>query len=230
MTRVLLVVPLFVAFFLVAPAPAAHACSCAMFSTGQQVEDADLVVRGTIVGTEDPEGSLATISSARPVTHEVAVTEVYKGDAAATIFVGSAAEGASCGIEVETGREYVLFAREEDGAGLSAGFCDGTRPVSDELVAEVEALTGPGRPVKGATGGTTSATPSVASSSTTTPPTTTPSTTTAVAAPGVPGQTAGPSALPWGLGLGAVLVASVLGAVAWRRPRRGGEAATPAAG
>ena len=68
MTRVLLVVALFVAFFFVAPAPAAHACSCAMSSTGQQVEDADLVVRGTIVGTEDPEGSLATISSARPAT------------------------------------------------------------------------------------------------------------------------------------------------------------------
>jgi hypothetical protein len=158
------------------------------------------------VGTEDPEGSLATISSARPVTHEVAVTEVYKGAAAATTFVGSAAEGASCGIEVETGREYVLFARE-DASGLRAGFCDGTRPVSDELVAEVEAVTGPGRPMKGAT---PSATPSA--------------TVTASETPSAPS-----SALPWGFGFGAALAAAALAGLAWSQARRGGKRASPPA-
>ncbi len=190
MKRVLLVVPLFLALFLVAPAPAAQACTCGMRSTVQQVEAADVVLRGTVVATADPDGSLSVRSSARRVTHEVAVAEVYKGAAAATTFVSSSAEGASCGIEVQEGREYVLFARRV-GSELQAGLCGGTAPASAERVAEVENLTGPGRAPQGAT--TTAATPRGAAR---------------------PGDSW--SGLPLGVGLGGALVAAGLAGLWWR--------------
>lgn len=99
MKRALVVVPLFLALVVVLPAAPAHACSCAMLSSAQKVENADVVVRGTITGLDDPGG----LDSGHLVTWEVAVAEVYRGAAAATTFVRSASDGASCGIEVQEG-------------------------------------------------------------------------------------------------------------------------------
>ena len=196
MKRVLLVVPLFLALVVVAPAAPANACSCALLSSAQKVDNADVVVRGTVTGVDDPGGR----SSAHPVTYEVAVAEVYRGTAAATTFVRSAASGASCGIEVQEGREYLLFARRV-GSELRAGLCDGTTPASAERVAEVEHLTGPGRDPHGTT--TTAAAPS------------------AVRRPG-----SSWSGLPLGVGLGGALVAAGLAGLWWRRR---GSSASPEA-
>lgn len=200
MKRALLVVPLFLALVVVVPAAPAHACSCAMLSSAQKVEDADVVVRGTITGLDDPGGG----GSGHLVTWEVAVAEVYRGAAAATTFVRSASDGASCGIEVQEGREYLLFARQV-GGDLRAGLCDGTTPASAELVAEVEHLTGPGSPPQGGAGAT-------AVTSTGTPSTGTP------LAGSTPAEGAD-VALPLGVGVGGALVAAALGALWWRRRR-----------
>jgi hypothetical protein len=201
MNRALLVVPLFLALVLVGPAAPAHACSCAMLSSAQKVENADVVVRGTITGLDDPGGH----DSAHLVTYEEAVAEVYRGPATATTFVRSAADGASCGIEVQEGREYLLFARRVGGE-LRAGLCDGTTPASAELVAEVEHLTGPGSPPRGGAGATA-----------TTPPGT-PSSGTPLAGSTPPDSS--DVARPLGVGVGGALVAAALGALWWRRRRR----------
>lgn len=200
MKRVLLVVPLFLALVLVAPATPAHACSCAMLSSAQKVDNADVVVRGTVTGVDDPGGR----SSAHPVTYEVAVAEVYRGTAAATTFVLSAASGASCGIEVQQGREYLLFARRV-GSELRAGLCDGTTPASAELVAEVEHLAGPGRAPEGRAKDP-AATPSA-----------TPSTGTALAG-ATPAESSG-VAHPLAFGLGGAVTGATLAALCWRRRR-----------
>ena len=192
MRRALLVVPLFLALVIVAPAAPAHACSCAMLSSAQKVENADVVVRGTIAGLDDPGGR----DSGHLVTYEVAVAEVYRGAATATTFVRSAADGASCGIEVQEGREYLLFARRV-GGDLRAGLCDGTTAASAELVAEVEHLTGPGSPPEGGAGATA-----------TTPPGT-PSSGTPLAGP-TPQDSSG-VARPVGVGVGGALVAARAG-------------------
>lgn len=200
MKRALLVVPLFLALVVVVPAAPAHACSCAMLSSAQKVENADVVVRGTITGLDDPGG----LDSGHLVTWEVAVAEVYRGAAAATTFVRSASDGASCGIEVQEGREYLLFARRV-GGDLRAGLCGGTTPASAALVAEVEHLTGPGSPPQGGAGATA-----------TTPPGT-PSSGTPLAGPTTPDSS--DVALPLGVGVGGALVAAALGALWWRRRR-----------
>lgn len=144
MKRALLVVPLFLALVVVLPAAPAHACSCAMLSSAQKVENADVVVRGTITGLDDPGG----LDSGHLVTWEVAVAEVYQGAAAGTAFVRSASDGASCGIEVQEGREYLLFARQV-GGDLRAGLCGGTTPASAALDRRGRA---PHRPREPATG------------------------------------------------------------------------------
>ena len=197
MRRLLLVVPLFVAVVagaLVAPAAPAHACSCAVLGVAQRVEGADVIVRGTIASTEDPGGG----ASNRLVAYDIAVTEVYKGSGSATTQVRSEAAGGSCGIEVQPGREYVVFANRV-GNGLQAHLCGGTAAASPELVADVERLTGPGTPPQGAT---TSAAPP-----------------TSAAGPVSPGPERSSAALPVGLGLGGALAASAL-AVLVRRRRR----------
>ena len=118
MKRVLLEVPLFlglvVALFLVAPAPVAHACSCAMRGTQQQVEGADVVVRGTITGLRDPGGA----SSGRLMTYEVAVAEVFKGKSTATTSLRSAAWGGPVGSRCRRGSST---SSSPDGSGVTCG-------------------------------------------------------------------------------------------------------------
>ncbi|HEX5523574.1 MAG TPA: hypothetical protein VFX53_09005, partial [Pedococcus sp.] len=202
MKRARPVVPLFLALVVlavVAPAAPAHACSCAMLSSAQKLGNADVVVRGTITGLDDPGGR----GSGHLVTYEVAVAEVYRGAAAPTTLVRSASDGASCGIEVQEGREYLLFARRVAG-DLRAGLCDGTAPASTELVAEVEHLTGPGSPPRGGAGATATTPPGTPRSGT-------------PRAGSTPPESSG-VALPLGVGVGGALVAAALGALWWRRP------------
>ena len=80
------------------------------------------------------------------MTYRFAVGEVFRGRAATTTWVRSAASGASCGLEgLEPGREYVVFAQAR-GDALWAGLCDGTAEATGDLVAGVEQVSGTGRP------------------------------------------------------------------------------------
>lgn len=130
----------------------AFACSCVRLSTAEQVDNADVVVRGTIDSREGPPPAKIR-SSADPVTYLLTVVETYKGQESGTVAVRSALSGASCGLEnVRLGEEYVVFANSsgENGAsgGLWANLCGGTAPATPALVSAVEAavVSGPGTP------------------------------------------------------------------------------------
>lgn len=110
-----------------------------VFPVADAVANADVVLRGAITGKDDPGGGF----SGRRVTYAVSVDRVYKGTAAYTTYIRSAADGGSCGIEVEIGTTYLLFPRAE-GDDLVSGLCDGTTPATTEATAELVAVTGPG--------------------------------------------------------------------------------------
>jgi hypothetical protein len=149
MKRALLVVPLMFAALLVLPSSPAWACSCASPTTAQSVGRADVILRGTLADVDESAGLNDPSSGARAVSYRFAVSEVFRGAASATTWVGSAADGASCGLEgLQAGREYVVFAQER-GERLWAGLCDGTAMATSGLMADVEAVTGTGhRPVQ----------------------------------------------------------------------------------
>lgn len=118
----------------------AFACSCVQSSVADQVERADLVVSGVVEDRD--EGPFKVIrSSGDPVTYTVAVDEVLKGESGPVTKVESAAEGASCGLEVEVGRSYVIFADAGTDGTYEANLCGGTSEARPGFVAEVKALT-----------------------------------------------------------------------------------------
>jgi hypothetical protein len=142
--RALLVVPLMFAALLVLPSTPAWACSCASPTTAQSVARADVVLRGTLEDVDESPGLNDPSSGASAVSYRFAVSEVFRGAASATTWVGSAANGASCGLEgLQPGREYVVFAQAR-AERLWAGLCDGTALAASGLVADVEAVTGSG--------------------------------------------------------------------------------------
>lgn len=119
----------------------AFACRCAQFSVADQVESADLVVKGSIEDRD--EGPPKVIrSSADPVTYTVAVDEVLKGASGPVAKVESAADGASCGLEVQVGRSYVIFAHAGADGVYEANLCGGTSGARPGFVAQVAAITG----------------------------------------------------------------------------------------
>ena len=106
-------------------APPAIACSCVGFSDAEAFERADVVFTGDAVERREPPRH-AIRTSADPTTYVFAVQAVHKGDATEMQEVVTALSGASCGLEAQVGRAYVVFAHRE-GDGLTAGLCDGTR-------------------------------------------------------------------------------------------------------
>ncbi|WP_435742344.1 hypothetical protein [Nocardioides sp. SYSU DS0663] len=123
-----------------AAAPAA-ACSCAVIGAAEHVEMADTVFTGVLQEQRD---------DGRRVTYEFVVDSVLEGDPGERAVVRSGASGASCGLgRLAEGERYVVFAT--DGR---ASLCGGTSRAGPSYVADVEAVTGPGRPPAGAeTGG-----------------------------------------------------------------------------
>ena len=144
MRRALLVVPLLFAALLVLPTAPAWACSCAEVTTAQAVDRADVVVRATLEGVDEPRGFTEPTTGAPARSYRFTVARVYEGSAPVTARVGSAKDGASCGMEgLVPGREYVVFAQTR-GDTLVAGLCGGTAVADSELVADVQDVTGPG--------------------------------------------------------------------------------------
>lgn len=93
-------------------------------------------------------------NSARPVHYVFRVIESFRGGATGRVEVTSAADGASCGVQFEKGRRYVVYASGADD-GLRAGVCSLTGPAEDPRSGlqwlrrhhrELSAVTGPVRP------------------------------------------------------------------------------------
>ncbi len=142
----------------------AWACSCAMATTAEHVERADVVARGVVTGIDR---SRVAGSSTDPVLTTVRVSHVWKGPQQPEFVVSSEASGASCGLELNTvGQEIILFAQSE-GSGWTANLCNGTAPAASELAGEVEQALGVGTTVSPAP---SSPTPTSAPTSMPTPP------------------------------------------------------------
>ena len=123
----------------VAAAPSAHACSCVGFTDEQAFDRADVVFVGQVAGRSAP---AVPKTSADPAVWTFAVERVYKGSAAEHQGVVSAVSGASCGLEVQRGRTFVVFAQRNpqsrepgfDEATLYANLCGGTRAAADRPI------------------------------------------------------------------------------------------------
>lgn len=89
----------------------AKACSCI---AGQTVQDAfegsDAIFTGTVRAITDPNTSGLYQSGADPVSVDIAVGEVFKGDVEEVQRVVTAADSAACGFSFAEGESYLVFA------------------------------------------------------------------------------------------------------------------------
>lgn len=104
----------------------ACACSCVPMTEDEAYNRADAVFAATLVNRDEP-GKL--FSSADPVELMFAVDAVYKGDVGAAQRVVTAQSSASCGLEVEVGKRYLVHA-DSTGGQLEASLCGGTRTLA----------------------------------------------------------------------------------------------------
>jgi hypothetical protein len=108
-----------------AGAPAC-ACSCVGATEAESYERADAVFAATLVKRDEPGGMF---SSDDPVELGFTVDAVYKGDVSAVQRVVTERSTASCGLEVEVGKRYLVHADSTDGE-LTASLCGGTRTLT----------------------------------------------------------------------------------------------------
>lgn len=129
--RLLLVLPLITAGLLLAPAPAAYACSCVSSDPATLAQRAQVVLSGEV---------LQRRADGPSATYVVAVRRVFKGAATPQEEVRSQASSASCGLELPSLGPVLLYARTTTRYGtdpvargdqLVADLCGGSRPGSD---------------------------------------------------------------------------------------------------
>lgn len=103
-------------------------------------EGADVVFVGTFVETRQSVIRVPGVSSTGGAVARVfEVSEVRKGEAKARTEIATAAEGASCGLEVEQGRTYVVVARAS-GEGLRGDLCGGTRLLAATTPTDLDSI------------------------------------------------------------------------------------------
>ncbi|MDQ6421614.1 hypothetical protein RB620_19490 [Paenibacillus sp. LHD-117] len=112
------------ASFAISP-KSAFACSCAMpASVAEELGRSDAVFDGTVIAGHKPR-KWFTESSADPVTWTFEAHEIWKGKVAPTVTVTSAQSGASCGVEFQEGKRYIVYARGT-GDSLDVSLCSRT--------------------------------------------------------------------------------------------------------
>ena len=111
-----------------AATPAAMACSCVPPSAAT-VDRADAVFTGTVTARPDPSAGDPMQSGIDPITYSIAVDGELRGDVDATATVVTPRDSASCGVDLEVGKRYLVVAdRPEDGGdALMTGLCQGTQ-------------------------------------------------------------------------------------------------------
>ncbi|GAA3317142.1 hypothetical protein [Nonomuraea dietziae] len=132
------------AAFLLVPARAACACSCAPFEPRTAVGDATSVFTGTVTGLRQLPGS--PLGPTPPFVVTFSVDQVYRGERQATVEVATNADSASCGYRFTRGARYLVFASDgpmgsglfstDPGTGLYSSLCSGNvalRPGSGPL-------------------------------------------------------------------------------------------------
>jgi len=100
------------------------------------------VFAATLVRRDEPGGLIR--SSTDPVALTWTVDAVYKGSAGTVQQVVTADSSASCGLEVEVGKRYLVHADAVDGK-LEASLCGGTRPLAGNAGEAADQLSVAGR-------------------------------------------------------------------------------------
>ncbi len=133
----------------------AYACSCAALTPEQYVDNADIIVIGTVVRLietteefptpeEKPDGQIPDVDAA------VQVERYLKGSGPAEIEVDDPPSGGTCGFleQASLGQRYLLFLTGET-SPLQTHLCSGSMPLVDtphvqQFLQDVQAITGPG--------------------------------------------------------------------------------------
>lgn len=129
---------------------AASACSCVSDSAAAHLKGADVVLRGTIQSRDELGNPFRLVrSSGDEVVYRISVDKVFNGRSGPVAQVHSVVSGASCGLEVQVGEEYLVFADVRDsgrksGSEMWANLCGGTALVSESR--GIVGVLGPGAP------------------------------------------------------------------------------------
>ena len=144
----------------------AYACSCAALTPEEHVDNANIVVIGTVIRLIDsteqfpaaPEKSEGTGIASTPDVDAVVTVERYlKGSGPAEIVADDPPSGGLCGFldQASLGQRYLLFLTGE-ASPFNTHLCSGSTQIVDnqfnqQFLQDVEAITGPGIPPTDAT-------------------------------------------------------------------------------
>ncbi|KAB2352235.1 hypothetical protein [Actinomadura rudentiformis] len=113
----------------------ACACSCATMTDQEAYAKADAVFTGRVLQRQVESqgwGLWKARGSGDPTTLVFEVSAVNKGKVSRRQDLHTVSESATCGLEAQKGREYLVFA-QRDGDVLRANLCGGTRPAGKPL-------------------------------------------------------------------------------------------------
>lgn len=132
----------FMAFILVLvnpSAPSAHACSCMMPEPPQEsLAKSEAVFSGKVTSVKSDTDMQQVIA--------IDVTNIWKGVSSSKIAITTPRDSAACGVNFETGKEYLVYAYSDEDGSLATNLCSRTHEITanDE---DVKAL-GKGNPVE----------------------------------------------------------------------------------
>ncbi|MBA3425334.1 MAG: hypothetical protein H0U04_12535 [Rubrobacter sp.] len=117
----------------------AHACSCAGVPSAEEgLRTSDAVFWGEATNVEgqdlspDSNPDLGPVAFLGPVTFKV--KEYWKGDVPESVVVLGQGMGASCGLDFDKGKSYLVFAYRSGDTGdapLGTDLCSATGPLTD---------------------------------------------------------------------------------------------------
>ncbi|MEG0258398.1 MAG: hypothetical protein RR595_03345 [Lysinibacillus sp.] len=105
-----------------------YACSCVEPNTAEAFERSSAVFSGEVVEIVDKNKNKSQQSSADSIAVIFEVKESWKGPNWTKITVNTERSSASCGYEFSLNTEYLVYAREADGA-LNVSLCSKTTPL-----------------------------------------------------------------------------------------------------
>jgi hypothetical protein len=108
----------------------AKACSCFRGDNYEAFNNSDAAFIGEFISRREanPPKPGEPVSSARPMIYTFRLQEEAKGEFGETVEVESAADGASCGLEVEPGESYGLLLYTSESGGWTSGLCSQMTP------------------------------------------------------------------------------------------------------
>lgn len=118
--RIFLTIALLAAVLVAIPAARADACSCALLSAPEMLDNHEAAFVGTLIDRSDAVAQDANFGPTVIFTFEV--EQWLKGDLGETMAVQSASDGAACGFEIPVGERAAIFLYRQ-GTGWGSGLC-----------------------------------------------------------------------------------------------------------